>query len=262
VESVHGDFIVSPAQATDDMGSIGPVDLVMLCVKDFHVESILPDLPSLIGPNTTVIPLLNGVRAADRLAAELGREVALGGNCSVVSFKAAPGLIEQRSPFRLIAFGEWNGETTPRAQAIAEVLLASGAEVNLSTDIRKTMWTKFLFITAYSGVASVVRLPAGDMRACPETMTMMAAAMEEIESVARVKGVALDSDIVAKTMAFVEGLSDETTASMQRDVQGGRMFELEAMTGSLIRYGDEAGVNTPVNDLIYAVLKPQEMKVA
>jgi 2-dehydropantoate 2-reductase len=134
-------------------------------------------------------------------------------------------------------------------------------ETELTVDIRKAMWTKFLYIAAYSGLASVVRLPAGHIRSCPETMAIMQQAMQEIEAVARAIGVNLDADIVQKSMTFFDGFPDDATASMQRDVQDGRMFELEAMTGSVIRYGTGSGVSTPVNDFIYAVLKPLEMDV-
>ncbi len=259
VISVHGDFRITPAQVTDDVSNIGTTDLILVCVKDYQLTDILPAVKRLVGTETAVIPLLNGVRAASRLSEEVGRENSLGGVCRVVSFKAAPGVIDQRSSFRSISFGEWNGRMTTRAQAIYEVMQKAEIDVEVTIDIRKTMWTKFLFITAYSGVASIVRLPIGQIRPCPETMVLMEQAMEEIEAVARAKGVNLDEDIVKKSMAFIEGFPDDGTASMQRDVRDGRMFELEAMTGSVKRYGKETGVPTPVNNFIYAALKPQEM---
>lgn len=261
VKSVHGDFLIKPAQVTDDMTMLGQADLVLVCVKDYHLGDAIPAVKHVVGQGTVVIPLLNGVRAADRLVEALGREHILGGLCRVVSYKVAPGSIEQVSAFRSITFGEWNCQETSRAQGIYRVMKEAEIVVELSTDIRKAMWTKFIFIAAYSGVASVVRLPAGQIRSCPETMTMLQGAMEEIEAVARAIDVNLDQDIVGKSMAFFDGFPDEATASMQRDVQDGRMFELEAMTGSLIRNGADAGVPTPVNSFIYAALKPLEMEV-
>ncbi len=261
VKSIHGDFTVSPTQATDDLTKVGPVDLVLVCVKDYQLDDILPSLPALIGQKTVLLPLLNGVRAAEHLAEHFGRQRTMGGLCRIVSFKAAPGVIKQLSPFRSITFGEWNGQISARAQAIYEVMAVAEIEVELTDDICKAMWTKFLFITAYSGVGSVARLPAAGLRACPETMAMLRAAMEEIEAVARAKSVALDDDVVRKTLAFVEGLPDDATASMQRDVQDGHMFELEAMTGSLVRYGLEENVPTPINQFIYASLKPQLLMI-
>ncbi len=257
VRSVHGDFSASPVKATANLATIGPVELALICVKDFQLEGIMPALPAVIGPETVVLPLLNGVRAGAKLAERFGSEQTMGGLCRVVSFVAEPGVIKQLSPFRSVTFGEWDGAKSERAQNIYRAMAAAGIDVTLTDDVEKAMWTKFIFITAYSGVGAVVRLPAGGLRACPETMEMLAAAVAEIVAVGRAKGVALDDDVAEKTMAFVEGLPDDATASMQRDVQDGRFFELEAMTGSLVRNGQLAGVPTPINQFIYAALKPQ-----
>ncbi|MGD8857270.1 MAG: 2-dehydropantoate 2-reductase [Chloroflexota bacterium] len=257
VKSVHGDFAVSPAKGTDNLATIGPVDLALVCVKDFQLEGVLPALPVILGPETVVLPLLNGVRAGAKLAEVLGREQTMGGLCRVVSFVDEPGVIRQLSPFRSITFGEWDGRRSERAQRILKAMTAAEIDATLADDIEKEMWTKFVFITAYSGVGAVTRSPAGDLLACPETMAMLRAVVEEIVATGRAKGVALDEDIVEKTMAFFEGLPDDATASMQRDVQDGCFFELEALTGSLVRNGQLLEVPTPVNQYIYATLKPQ-----
>lgn len=255
--TVHGDFVIDHVQATDNMSEIGPADLVLVCVKDYQLDGVLDGLQSLLDDQTTILPLLNGVQAAEKLVQLFGSKHVVGGLCKVVSFVVEPGVIKQASQFRSITFGEWDGQKTERSKAILENLTDAGIVAELSADIRKAMWTKFLFITAYSGVASVVRLPAGELRACSETVALLRSAMEEIETVARMQGIELDEKIVGKTMAFVEGLPAEATPSMQRDVMGGRLFELEAMTGSLIRHARDSGIDTPVNDFLYAALKPQ-----
>jgi 2-dehydropantoate 2-reductase len=262
VKSIHGDFSVSPAKATGDLATIGPVDLALICVKDFQLEGVMPALQSVIGPQTVLLPLLNGVRAGAKLAERYGREQTMGGLCSVVSFVSEPGVIKQLSPFRTATFGEWDGRKSDRALAIYEAMVAAGIEATLTDDIEKAMWTKLIFITAYSGVGGVTRLPAGDIRACTETMAMLKAAVEEIEAVARAKEIRLDEDVVEKTMAFITGLPDDATASMQRDVQDGRFFELEALTGCVVRFGQELGVPTPVNEFIYGALRPQLIAIA
>lgn len=257
VKGVHGDFVVSPAQATDDMVEIGPVDLVLVCVKDFQLGDVIPLMEPLVGGDTAVLPLLNGIRAADQLSAAFGRERVLGGLCSVVAFIESPGVIRQSSPFHRVAYGGWDGQVTPRIKAIDNAFAASDVENVLAEDVLKEMWTKFIFITAYSGVASVVRLPAAGLHACVEAMTLLREGVAEIASVGRARGVALDEDVVEKTMAFIQSLPPGATSSMQRDVEAGRMFELEALTGSVVRYGREAGVSTPTNEFLYAALKPQ-----
>jgi 2-dehydropantoate 2-reductase len=256
VESVHGSFTIAPAQATDDMAEIGPVDLALVCVKDFQLDALIPAMRPLVGADTAVLPLLNGIRAAEQLNEAFGRERVLGGLCAVVAFIEAPGVIRQASSFHRVAFGEWDGQATRRARAIADAFEASGVETALSDNVLKEMWTKFIFITAYAGVTSAMQLPAGNLHACAETMTLLREAMAEIEAVGRARGVALDADVVDKTMAFAEGLPPEATSSMQRDVAAGRLFELEALTGSVVRYGQDAGVPTPVNRVLYAILKP------
>ena len=259
VTSVHGDFLIKPAQATDDVSRISKVDLVLVCVKDYQLTDIMPAIKRLVGPQTAVIPLLNGVQAGRKLAEELGHQRTLGGVCRVVSYKSAPGIIDQRSSFRSITFGEWDGQKTTRAQEIYKAMKMAAIEVELTDDIHKAMWTKFLLITGFSGVASVIRLPIGWILSYPESKALMMQAMEEIFTVARARSVDLDEDIVQKSMAFIEGYPEDGTTSMQRDVVDGRMFELEALTGALKRFGEETGIPTPANNFIYAALKPHEI---
>jgi 2-dehydropantoate 2-reductase len=156
VKSVHGDFALAPANATDDLSSVGPVDLALICVKDYQLINIMPSLPAIISDDTVILPLLNGVRAAMLLAEAFGRQQTMGGLCRIVSFVAAPGVIEQRSPFRSTTFGEWNGERSARAQIIYDVMMAADIDVTLVYDIQKAMWTKFIFISAYSGVVALL----------------------------------------------------------------------------------------------------------
>jgi len=261
IKSVHGDFVVSPAEATDRMDLAGVADLALISVKDYQLDQVISTMSPLVGKQTTILPLLNGFQAAERLGDVFGQDRVLGGLCFVVAFIAQPGVIQQESAFRQVIFGEWHGRPTGRAQAILDTLQAAGIDAELADDIRKSIWRKFLFITSYSGIGSVIRLPAAGLQACAETMDLLRQAMMEIESVARAKGVTLDEDVVETTMAFVRNLSAEATSSMQRDVAAGRMFELEAMTGAVLRAGVEVAVPTPVNSFLYAALKPQLLHV-
>jgi 2-dehydropantoate 2-reductase len=262
VHSVNGDFTVQPTQATDRPEEIGQVDLVLFAVKTYHIDEALRSLPPLVGPATTVLTTQNGVDAADRAAAAVGPQAVLPGAVWIVSEVESPGVIRQLSPFRRIAFGERDGRISARAQAILEALQLAGAQAEISPDILKTIWTKYLFIASFSGVSSVVRLPAGGVKACPETMDLVRQAMGEVEAVARAKGIALDADVVGKTMAFVNDLGPDTTSSMQRDVAAGRRLEIEALSGTVVRYADELGLPAPAHRFIYAALKPLELWAA
>jgi len=260
VESVHGDFTVAPAQATDDPTAAGAVDLVLFATKTYHIDDAVRTMRPLVGPQTAILPLQNGVDASERVAAILGPDPVLGGVTYVSSYRAAPGLIHQISQFRRIVVGELNGQVTPRAEAIVAVLARAGATAELSTDINKIRWSKFAFIAPFSGVGGVTRASAGEIMACPETRAMLQQAVREVEAVARAHGIQLDEDVVPKTLEFCEGLAPDLTASMQRDIILGKPSELESMIGVIVRQGAELHVPVPVFEFLYAALLPQERR--
>lgn len=258
VESGHGNFVVAPAQATADPTTVGPVDYVLFATKTYHIESAAEAVRPLIGPGTTVLPLHNGIDAAERTAAILGAGPVLGGLCYVGSMIAAPGRIKQVSQFRRVIVGELRGGISPRVEAIVAALAGAGAQAEATDDIQKARWTKFIFIAPFSGVGSVTRAPAGEIVGRPETRALLEAAMCEVEAVARAAGVALEADIVANTMAFCDNMTPGQTASMQRDIMEGRPSELESMIGVLVRLAAELGVPVPVFRFFYGALLPQE----
>lgn len=260
VKSVHGDFTVFPAQATDTPAEVGPVDLILFCTKTYDTESVAEALRPCVGAETAIISLQNGVDAAERIGAILGMEHMLGGVTWISSAVEAPGIIRQFSQFRRIVFGELDGSITPRAQAIYQTLSASGATVELSPNILSVLWTKFIFIAAVSGISSLTRLEMGEFRHVPETRTLMTALMREVEALARAQNISLEAEVVEKSLAFVDAAAPNIKSSMQRDVESGRRTELESMIGVICRKGREWNVPTPVADFVYAALLPIELK--
>lgn len=260
VKSVHGDFTVFPAQATDTPAEVGPVDLILFCTKTYDTESVAEALRPCVDAETAIISLQNGVDAAERIGAILGMEHMLGGATWISSAVEAPGIIRQFSQFRRIVFGELDGSITPRAQAIYQILSASGATVELSPNILSVLWTKFIFISAVSGISSLTRLEMGEFRHVPETRTLMTALMREVEALARAQNISLEADVVEKSLAFVDAAAPNIKSSMQRDVESGRRTELESMIGVICRKGREWNVPTPVADFVYAALLPIELK--
>lgn len=256
VDSVHGDLRVHPVRATDDPAEVGPVDLVLVAVKSYDLEAAAKAARPLVGPETAVLPLLNGLDAAQRTAAVLGEGPVLAGLTHISSSLAAPGLVRQVSQVRRITFGERDGTMTQRARRIGEALASSGAEVLLSDQIEVALWEKFLFIASISGVCCLARQPMGPVLDTPETRQLYAAALREVEAVARAREVALAPDIVERTLALSEGFAPETRPSMLVDLDARRRLELEAMSGTVVRYGRAAGVPTPVHKVVYAALKP------
>ena len=260
VKSVHADFTITPVQVTNTPAEVGQVNLVLVCVKTPNTDEAALAIKPMVGPDTTVMSLQNGIDAAGRIGAIVGMEHMVGGATWLSSAIEAPGVIRQISQFRRIVVGELDGRITPRVQALFEVLKGTGATVELSDNIVKVLWTKFLFIASISGVGSITRLGIGDYRAVPETRAVLVSLMHEVEAVARASGTALDTDVVEQTLALVDNAAPHIKPSMQLDVEAGRRSEVDSIIGVICRKGRELGVPTPLADVVYAGLLPLELK--
>ncbi len=260
VKSVHGDFTVSPAKATDLPGEIGALDLVIVATKTYHTDEAAQAIHPLIGAETVVISLQNGIDAAERIGSMVGMEHMVGGATWLSAALEAPGRIGQYSQFRRIALGELDGRITPRAQAIASVLATTSAVIELVPNIKQLLWTKFVFIAAISALGGLTRVAIGEYRQIPEAREVLAEAMAEVAAVAKAIGVTLDADIMAKTLSFIDASAPDIRPSMQRDLEVGRTSELESLIGVVVRLGQGHGVPTPVMRLAYALLKPAHLK--
>ena len=261
VESIEGDFAVRPAKAVGDLGSSGPVDVVLLGVKAWQVKDAGGELRPLLERGGFVVPLQNGVEAADELAAELGPERVVGGFCKIFSYLAGPGRIKHAGVAPRIEFGERDGRRSERVDRLrAAFEKATGVSVGTPGDIGAALWEKFLFIAPLSGVGAVTRMPAGVLRSVPEAREMLESAMKEVFDLARARGVGLRKDAVARTLAYVDSLPADGTASMQRDILEGRPSELDYQTGAVVRLALEAQVAVPVNEFIYRALLPGERR--
>jgi 2-dehydropantoate 2-reductase len=172
----------------------------------------------------------------------------------------APGVIRQISDFRRIVLGELDGSITPRVQRTVEALGCMGIAVEATGDIRRALWTKFVFIAGFSGIGSLTRLEVGDYRTVPETRALMASLMREVEALAHASGVELAADVVDQAIARIDGAAARMKPSMQRDVEAGRPSELDSMIGVIARKGRQLGVPTPTADMLYASLLPGELK--
>jgi 2-dehydropantoate 2-reductase len=260
VKSIHGDFTVFPVNATEDPSEIGPVDLILFCVKTYTTDEAAEAIRPVIGPQTAVMSLQNGIDAAERIGKVIGLEHMIGGATWLSSAVETPGVINQVSQFRRIVFGELDGTRSERIQSIYEVLKNTGITVEISEVILKILWTKFVFISSASSFGSLTRLPMGDYRTIPETRTMIMSLMREVEAVARGQGIALDEDVVRQSLDFMDNAAPHIKASMQLDVASGRRTELESMVGVIGRKGRELSVPTPVADFVYGSLLPIELK--
>lgn len=260
VDSILGDFIVKPAQASDEPSQVGVVDVVILGVKAWDVPNAAQAMRPMVGNQTFVVPLENGVDAPEQLASVLGKEHIMGGLCQISAFIAGPGHIRHVGIEPFVAFGELDGRPSQRAEGLLQVLEAAGVKAAIPPDIQVSMWEKFLFIATVSGLGAVTRAPADIYRSLPETRQMLIAAFEEIVALARARGVMLPEDTVEKRLAFVDNLPDGLLASMQRDILEGKPSELSSQNGAVVRMGAELGVPTPVHAFIYNCLLPQELR--
>ena len=261
VQSLHGDFSISPAKATDQPETIGTVDVVLCCVKSWQVSEIVQPLRSLLAQDTVIIPLQNGVEAHTKLSLELDRGRILPGVCRLISMIDAPGCIRHAGADPYITFGEMDGRLSRRAEEVARVLSgAKGFTVDVAKDIFSELWKKFMLIASWSGVGAVTRSPIGIFRSLPETRALLMNSIREIYDVARANGVALEETELAAIIGFIDKLPPDGTASMQRDIMAGRPSELDEQSGAVVRFGQKGGVATPVNQFIYSSLLPQERK--
>jgi 2-dehydropantoate 2-reductase len=258
VDSPSGDFVVYPAKATDNLGEVGETDLVILGVKAWQVSEAARAMKPLVGPKTTVVPMQNGVDAVPQLVDELGSDRVIGGLCRIVSFVVAPGHIRDAGLTPSIIIGELDNKRSDRMVLIEKVFRHAGLDTTIAPDIQVALWTKFLFIASFSGVAAVANAPAGVVRSNPKWRGQMLSAMQEIYALAHARGVKLPPDAVDKVMVVIHRLPEDATSSMQRDIAAGKPSELDSQNGAVVRMARESGVDVPTHTLIYDTLKRVE----
>lgn len=260
VEGVRGSFHLPNIEVSDQTSELGPADVVLAAVKSWQVAEVAPTLAPLLASSGYVVPLENGVDAAPTLAAAVGEARVAGGLCAMLAWLEAPGLIKHTGNTLRVVLGERRGSAVTRAQLdqLAQLMAAAKIDAEVAEDIDAAMWEKFLFISTFGAVAAASRAPAGVMRSVPQTRAVLHAAMQEVASLARAKGVRLRADAVDVALGMVDALQPDATASMQRDIQAGRPSELTDQVGATVRLANEIGHPVPVNTFLYAVLLPQE----
>jgi 2-dehydropantoate 2-reductase len=258
VWSPLGDFTVR-ARAEDDTAAIGPVDVVLYAVKTYDNATALPLLKPLLGPDTVVITLQNGVDSVDDIAAAVGRERVLGGPTYIATALSAPGFIEQTGTHRRIVFGEVFGQAagvSARVQAIADLMLRADIQAEPVPDARVPLWDKFIYLVPFAAFTGAARLAIGPLWSDPDIREQFLATAREVESVARAEGVPVKDDVIERVVTYVDALPSSTRSSLLIDLQAGKRIEVESLAGSAVRRGKAAGVPTPVLAGLYAVLRP------
>ncbi len=258
IEGDRGETLVRPAEATDNIAGIaalGPVDYVLVCVKLWDVESAGEQIRAIVGPDTAVIPLQNGVDAAERLMPLVGQAAVMGGTAFVTGSIVAPGVVRQTGTYQRMSFGELDGRTSRRGERLRDLCEAAGFEGVLSPDIRVPVWEKFLLLVPLSGLNALTRLPLGAWRDDPDLFALGEAALRETIAVGRADGVPLPPDSLGKTLAAIRSMPAYHMTSMGNDLLRGNRLELPWFAGKIVELGRRHAIATPANSFIHAALK-------
>ena len=256
VEGGRGETHIMPAQATDDPATVGPVDVVLFCVKLWDVESAGAQVKPMVGKDTAVITLQNGIDAHERLIPILGRQAVMPGVANISATIAAPGVIRQTGIVMRMVFGELDGTTSARGQALAAQCAKAGIDGVFSAAILTELWMKFILLASNAGMMALARLPIGHLRDDPDIAPYFIAAYEEVVAVGRASGIALPVDAVERTLNFNRNAPAHLKASMGADLLRGNRIELPWLSGKVIDLGRRHGVPTPTHAFMYAMLKP------
>jgi 2-dehydropantoate 2-reductase len=259
VEGPRGEVHLKPTQATDNPAEIGPVDFVLFCVKLWDVESAGHAIKPLIGNDTAVIALQNGVDAAERLIPILGERALMGGVAQISASITAPGVITQVGTFMRMIFGELDGRRSRRGEDFLALCLKAGFDATLSEHILTDLWMKFVLLACNAGIMSVTRQPIGKLRDDPDIRPIIIAAYQETIDVARAKGVALPSNALERVLELTANMPPAMKASMALDLDRGNRLEAPWLSGKVAELGRQLGVATPTHTMMIAMLKPYLM---
>jgi 2-dehydropantoate 2-reductase len=256
IVSPKGDLHLPQVRASDDPAAFGPVDIVLFCVKLYDTEESARRLAPLIGADTAVVSLQNGVDSEERIAAVVGARHVAGGLAYIFAQIEEPGAIRHNNQIHKLIVGELDKPRSDRLAAFVAACTASGFDAELSADIGHAIWSKFVFLASLAAITGLTRQPIGPILADEEMRPLLRDAIVEAVAVAAAKGVKLAPDAVDRAMAFGATLPPASKASLAFDLDRGNRIEIEGLSGVVVRLGRQLGVPTPVHRAVYAALKP------
>jgi 2-dehydropantoate 2-reductase len=249
-----GDF-VARVEATDDVASLPEADVVVVAVKSYSLADVIPVTRAAAVRGAHVVPLLNGVTAADELiAGGVPSEAVLGGLARVSALRVAPGIVERRSDFQSMVVGELGGGLSDRATTIAEVFRGARIDARASATIEVELWQKFVFITAMAAVCGLARTSIGPVREARGGRRLIERAVGEVVAVGRARGVSLPDDEAPRTCAYIETLPPAMKPSFLLDLEAGGNTELDTLSGAVARLAAEYRIECPVHETATAAL--------
>ena len=258
VESPLGDIHLPRVNATDNAADLGQADIVWLAVKLWDTEAAIRSMKSVVGPGTGIISFQNGVQKDDVLRQAFGDKAVMGGVGYIAANIDRPGVIKHTGTMQRLIFGEYDGSRSARAEALLDACTRGGINAELSDDIRKAIWEKFVFLVGLSGSTTTMRATIGPIRSNPRTRAFLFDLMRETVAVGRALGVALPPDYADQRLTFVDGLPESMTSSMHHDLNGRKRLEVSWLSGSVVQLGDKTGLPTPMNRAVWDVLALHE----
>jgi 2-dehydropantoate 2-reductase len=253
VESIDGDFHLSRITAVESVAGLGPVTLVLVTVKSYDSTTIARQIAPLVGEDTVVLSLQNGIENESLLASELDLPPLMGAMTEIGAELVEPGVVRHVAEGTIV-FGEMTGHESPRGHALAELFTAAGIRHRLSLEMPLMLWSKLSWNAAHNAVTAITHTAAGAAASIPATAEVLRAAMHEVVAVARAQGILLEPARVDTTIAFSRDHLGELRTSMLQDLERGRRLEYDAINGAVIRFGETVGVPTPVNRTLYGLL--------
>tara|TARA_R110000868_G_scaffold14669_5_gene67941 strand:- start:3935 stop:4864 length:930 start_codon:yes stop_codon:yes gene_type:complete len=253
----RGDAIINPANATDDPASVDPVDYVIIGVKLWDTEAVGKSILPMLGPDTAILSLQNGVDCDDILAPIVGRERLISGVAFIASSISEPGTIRHIGTLQRIVMGQPDNRKSARLTDLQDMMTKAGIAAEISDDIQRTLWEKFVFLVGLSSTTTLMRTTLGPIRDDRESREFLFNVMQETVAVGREWGVDLPADFAETRLPFADGLPADMTSSMYHDFEAGNSLELPWLAGTVVRLGREAGIETPVCQAVYAALLPK-----
>jgi 2-dehydropantoate 2-reductase len=259
VKSILGDFTIKPVAASNDYASVTNAELILVCTKAWQVKDVAKAIAPFINDETMVLPLQNGVLAAEELGQFIPQRNIVGGLCRIFSMIESPGIINHIGIDPTIIFGELNNQQTERTELLKKLFSEAKTTTILSKNIQSDLWKKFLMICS-SALLAITKTNYGELRSLPETRMLLHELYLEIYEVAIASGIMLPEDIVEKTMKAVDTFPADSTSSLTRDVWEGSPSEIEYQNGTVVRIAQKYGIPVPVNRFVYYSVLPMEVK--
>jgi 2-dehydropantoate 2-reductase len=254
VESPLGDVSLPEIEVIDDPARLGKADIVLFGVKLWDTEAAAELIKPLLTDQTGVVSFQNGVVKDDILRRVLGPGHVIGGVCYIAATIAAPGVIRHANTLQKLVFGEYGGAASERVSRFRDACVGSGIDAEVSTDIERVIWEKFVFLVGLSGTTSTARTPIGPIRSHPRARAFLRDTMDEVVRIARAQGVALPADYADDRLAFIDTVAADMTSSMHHDLERGGRLEVAWLSGDVADRGARLGIPTPCNRAIADIL--------